>query len=112
MKTHYILPALLSLGVAVISSQSIAAGLTYDPVGDYYSANYGVGTMSVEVEAEPVKPFYDPYANYYNTYYDMDGVLSKDQSKKSTAIKVAEIIPDFDLRDYPSMADPKNYFNW
>jgi len=46
MKTRYILPALLALSATVTSTQAMAEGMTYDPYENYYSTYYGIGEKS------------------------------------------------------------------
>lgn len=42
MKTKIILPALFALGAAFTSTQAIATGMTYDPYANYYGTYYGI----------------------------------------------------------------------
>lgn len=109
MKTQTILPILLSLGTALVSSQAIADGLTYDPYENYYHDYYGIDFSSTAISNPETKEKVssnDPNADYYSTYNSMN--IKDKASSNSKPVKHEVVAPASDQ----DMADPLNYFNW
>jgi len=81
MKAQYVLPVILALGTVVVSTQAMATGMTYDP-----------------------------YADYYNTYYDIGAQKTAPTVSLEKGVDAQTTTPTISLDD--DMADPRNYYKW
>lgn len=112
MKTRYLLPALLALGAIATSSQTIADGLHYDPYANYYGSYYGIEmNNSATTDTETVAIPF--YDPYANYYNTFYGIddLLNKNEVKNQPEKSTEAL-QIVLEDYPDMSDPTNYFKW
>jgi len=99
MKTFIL--SLLTLTIIVVSAQTLASGLTYDPYEIYYGNYYGVGVESTTPHTQEEMTSNGSYADYYNTYYGIDTLVETHDE--------AEVVTSAIDTD---MANPMNFYNW
>lgn len=85
MKIKIMLPVLFALGAAFTSTQAIATGMTYDPYANYYNSYYGIDASPTTALVEIDEELQQFYDPYAIFYNTYYGTDELIQQKAKSA---------------------------